>query len=450
MPAAIRIADDHMTAWLDIPANEKENVEQLRALISAANIRHGLQREALFAATRPAAEDRSLVIALGTAPVDGKPGESEVLVDVREGPPKDPSGVSDFHQLHLFCDVTRGQALVRALPADPGIAGQSVLGEPVWGKPGTLAELKTFQGDGTALETDRLVAAFDGVCRRSRRGENMVLTVTPKLEIAADVDNSIGDIDTAFDVEIKGDIKLGFSVKTGGSLTVKGIIEDARVSAKGNLVASGIVAGQNRVKSRSDITIKHANGREIKCRNLHVAGGLIECTVLAIGHVHAHDIIGGRVVAAGSVTADVIGDQWAAPTLVQVGVNPYEKSLFDTAGREREHALRSLDDIEQHLQVLSSHLAGKRGNQAETMEEVKRLVVQREAFRRLLTTCDQVITHQNQNLDAAKVLVNAARINVGKMVYNGVTLLFGESARMQVTDPFGKTSLYAKDGVVAL
>ena len=58
-------------------------------------------------------------------------------------------------------------------------------------------------------------------------------------------------------------------MKSSCDIQVDGSIEDARVSAQGNLqVKGGILPGQNRVKAHGDVHARFIEQREIKSRSV--------------------------------------------------------------------------------------------------------------------------------------------------------------------------------------
>lgn len=67
----VLIDDDMMTARLRLPAGPGVPLEALRGEVLGRGICHGLQREALAEATRPASQERELVVARGTRPHNG-------------------------------------------------------------------------------------------------------------------------------------------------------------------------------------------------------------------------------------------------------------------------------------------------------------------------------------------------------------------------------------------
>jgi uncharacterized protein (DUF342 family) len=455
MSASVLVSGDEMEAILDLPAGEKVDVEELRILLAGVKVQHGLQREVLFQATRPETEDRQLVVARGSPAVLGESGRVELLIDLHELPPADATGKRDVHHQKRICDVIANQPLARLLPPTLGHPGHTVLGNELAASPGLPGEYGPLKGDGVGTDAAGcLVANYTGVCRLSIRAGQRVLTVAPGLYIDGDVDRTIGNIVTTHDIEIRGDIKAGFSVKTSGNLTIHGVIEDSRVSAQGHIVSGGILKGVSRVKAQGDITARHIEGREVKCRNLVVSNSIVGGKIMALGHVTARDIIGGSIVCSGTIICDHLGDPWATPTSLHVGVNPYEETLFAVASKERARAMFQIHDLEDRCRIEAIHLRGAltggKGKAAAAAIEarLRGYLEEREKVRALVERCDKVIAEHAEYITKSAALVAMAKVEAKRELNPGVTVAFGPYPVFSVNEALKSTVLYCKDGRV--
>jgi uncharacterized protein (DUF342 family) len=455
MPAAIRISDDRMTAWLDLAPGEACPVARLRELIAAAPLRFGLQRETLQEAGRSEPMVRALVVARGEPPQRGNDGTVELLVDVHDRPVSDGTGVVDIHHQHRFADVEAGQPLARALPPTLGRLGRGVDGLEVPAEPGQPADLGAWAGDGVTREGEHLlIAAIPGVCRSSPRPGGCILAVSPTLALRGDVDRTTGDIESRFPIEVGGDIKAGFTVKSGASISVRGVVEDTRVSAMATIQVGGILKGANRVKTRGDLLSRHIEEREVKCRSLAVVNSLIGATVHALGHVAAREIVGGRILCAGSVSCERLGDELGTPTEVHVGINPYEQALYATVCAERDAALFKLQECEERCRNLSAKVNQgavlRRSDLPHLIAGLKVEVAERERLLAEVARCDQTTAHHRERIEQTRALVEHARVSVTKALMPGVMVRFGDVASFFVREPMPGTVLTCRDGVVAV
>lgn len=347
--AGIIIALDRMRALLRLPAGVALAVDRLRSLVAEAGLKHGLDPTALRAALLPAPQPRELIIARGTPPVICTDGACDLLV--AERPPLVPNaqGFLDFHGWSSVVEVHAGQVLARCTTAKTGRAGCDVLGAVQPLVPGRDADPAELAGDGVEVVTGadggpELHASRSGILARQGDGRLTVLSV---LLIDGDVDLGTGSLDTVLPIVIHGDIKHGFSVKSGSDIVVGGLVEDARVSAQGNLeVRGGILPGAQRVKAHGSLTAGSIRGREMKCGELAVRESLRDCLVQCTAGITAKEIAGGALTAADSIRCEVLGAPLADLTRVHAGLDPLTRARLAEAdallrGLERHRALAS-------------------------------------------------------------------------------------------------------------
>jgi hypothetical protein len=247
--AVITVDAPRLTATLTLASGEFVTAATLQNAMSKAQLAFGIDQEQVGMASCPEAQNRTLVLARGIAPVAGRDAAMELLIDESMHITVDDFDRVDFHELHKTCEVEAGTPLARIQPAVAGIPGTSVRGQPITTKNGHPLDANAFIGEGVrvhAQDGNLIESAAAGAFRRHARGGKF--QVQAIMTIDGDVDLKNGNVDTRLPVIVKGDIKAGFTLKTGADVTVMGVIEDARVSALGNVtVRGGILPGRNRV-----------------------------------------------------------------------------------------------------------------------------------------------------------------------------------------------------------
>ncbi len=434
----VQVDVHELHAWLDLAPGEYVRGAVLAAALGAAGVRVGLDVAAIAAAEVTVAEARKLPLARGTPPVDGCDARLEVLVDERPHLRIDEHDHADFHELDLFHDVVPGQALGRVHPATPGTPGLGVRGRTLPAKAGKAIEVGALLGEGTrpgAGDPAVIEAAVPGVFQHDRQGRLLVL---PLLTITGDVNLKTGNIDTALPVLVTGDVKGGFAVKSAASITVLGAIEDARVTAQGDLsVRGGILAGRQRVKAHGAISARYAEGRELKAGAVAVSGSLRHCTVLATATVQAREIVGGEVIAAASVTCEVLGSGDGQRTRVQVGIDPFAESLHRAAVTERERLIEEAVHRRQRCKVLGRHLEdehrhGGDPHEQELAHEVRAELTALTATCARIASCEALIAAHDRILARAREAALVAAVHVRGVVHPFVDLAIGEHARVHL------------------
>ena len=434
--ASVSISNEGREAALVLAAGEHLSVEALRQLLSSANIHAGLDRNALSAATVAHAVDRVLVIARALPPKAGIDGRVEPLLHLGE-----------HGRRRVFADVALGQVLANLVDPHPGAPGQDVHGQPIHPAPGAAIDAEPWCGDGVVALGGTLRAAQAGICRLAGSGHGR-FSVLPTLELD-EVDIGVGAIDTGFPVHVRGDIRAGCPVKTRATLTVHGAIEDARVSAQGDIDAGGILAGHERVKTHRDLKCRHIDAREVKCRRLEVANDIHEANIQACGHVVARSVMGGRLLIAGSLTCRELGDAWGVPTTIMVGVNPYEQALHEAAVREHARAEAALLALDERLRLLSAHLRDG-GDRHALVQELTQVMHEREARQQVLAHCDDVLAHHASRVAGSVALMQQAVISVDGTLHPGVHIRFGDVAGLEIKEPVRRVVLRLIDGTVSM
>ena len=180
--------------------------------------------------------------------------------------------------------------------------------------------------------------------------------VKPVLDIDGDVDFSTGNIKFLGDVNIKGDVLTGFTVRAMGSIWVGGVIEaGSTVEAGGDLtVVKGILGdGTTTVRAQRCIFSKYIENATIYVRENLQTDAIINGSVYCDGEVLVRSgrgtIMGGRVWAAQKVSATAVGSKSECRTGITLGGLP-------CTNFERELVRRELKELEMELEKLECQL----------------------------------------------------------------------------------------------
>lgn len=440
---SIAIAKDGMTAVLHLPAGPGLSMDAVRALLAEAGVVAGLQPTALLAAGRSGALDRSLVVARGEPPEPGLDGWVEPLI--REPDSVYGEGVVDLRESHHFREIHAGDGVLRAVPPHPGRPGRTVRGEELPPPEVRAADLTACCGPGVVIDPDdpaRAVAERSGIYQRFSLVGRLSLQVLDQVEVPSDLDLTIGNIDTHFPVLIRGDIRVGFTVKTAADLEVEGSVEDSRVTAQGDLtVKGGILVGKQRVKAHRDLHARHCQERPIRARNVLIDMGAVGAVITARGTVQAREILGGEVTAAAGVICDALGSPEGIPTRITVGVDPFEANLHAWAmaalpdleealvhERERGHCL--VHRIQTLLSAGEDHAADDAA--------LRRSAARVHGLVQDIAKARDILAHHEERLRLARALEGSATVEVRRQCYPGVTIVIGGHS-LTVTETIGRS-----------
>ena len=271
----------------------------------------------------------AVVVAKGTPPVPGENARVKMHVKpVIPGPQRtDPDKDQvDYRELGSIVNVAKDRLLLEKIAPNLGKAGQDVFGVGIPAKPGKDSKLK--YGKGVTLSPDemKIFAALDGKFVMSEGKPS----VFGEHSITGNVDMKEGNIVFGgAKLVISGEVLPGFSVKCRGDIWIGQGVNNSAVMAGGALtVIGGVVGEEAKLRAKGDITVDFVeNGPK-----LETAGYLRVNDVLLQAHASVGKdvvatqgngtIIGGRIVAAGSVHVKELGCEAEVVTEVCVGLVP--------------------------------------------------------------------------------------------------------------------------------
>ena len=248
----------------------------------------------------------------------------------------------DYTALNLIHNVKEGQEICRLIRPTEGEPGRTVLDQEIPAKSGKSATLPKGRNTEISEDGNALVALADGHVEFTGRG----FQVKPVLDIPGNVDFSTGNIKFLGDVNIKGDVLTGFTVRAMGSIWVGGVIEaGSTVEAGGDLtVVKGILGdGTTTVRAQRCVFSKYIENATIYVRENLQTDAIINGGIYCDGEVLVRSgrgvIMGGRVWAAKKVSATTVGSKSERRTSIVLGGLP-------CTSFEREQVRRELKELE--------------------------------------------------------------------------------------------------------
>lgn len=267
----LNISRDKTEAYLTITQDDKDDelsVDQVNEALRESGITVGIDHDTINLMIEHKQVDQKRLIAKGREAVPGKDGEIKYLLDFKSEltPTERENGSVDFFDLGLINNVLEGQHLARIIPPADGTPGENIYGEVIPAKRGKPVKLRN--GNNTEFDKDDeaiLKAITPGNAKL--RGKDMieVETVYP---VEKDVSYRTGNIDFTGDVYIKGDVLSGFKVTATGDIVINGTVEDAEITAGGEIKIRGgfIGTGRGTATAGGDVTLGFI-------RNQHVVAG---------------------------------------------------------------------------------------------------------------------------------------------------------------------------------
>ena len=279
----ITIAEDHMKAYADISytpeyvyklkdRNTKKDlklnavkepgkfppkytVTEIMNEMGKSGIKYGIIKENILQASSCEGCD-NLIIAKGTKAVDDKPAEVKILFDLGDKIHLDNDSMDkiDYKNVYSISSIEAGQVLAEIIPEEQGKDGKTIKGDVIKRK--TFKNKPIKAGEGCMIEGNNVIATRSG--RPSSK--NGVLSVNNVFNIK-DVDMKCGNINFVGDVEINGSVNEGMTVKAGNSIIIKKDVDNAYVTAEGeinisgNIMHSKIYTGQVNIEKKEYLDI---------------------------------------------------------------------------------------------------------------------------------------------------------------------------------------------------
>jgi uncharacterized protein (DUF342 family) len=306
----------------------------------------GIEEELIEALQKSPQYEKAYVIARGILAMDGQSAELEYQFDFNKAmrPKENPDGTVDYKDLGFVNNARENDVLCVKTPATGGAEGKTVRGDTLLPRPGKDVSMPV--GKNTKLSEDglRLLAACDGQVDLI----NQRLSVLDVLTIHSDISNATGNISSVGSLVINGNVLSGFIVQAEGNITVNGSVEDATVTAGGNIVIKegingGGMGGNRLVQAGGFIKAKYIQEGNVK------AGGDVETTFIQHSLIQSNKdvnvisargrLTGGRVVARNTINSINAGGRASAiPTVLEVGNDPATVERF----RQLEHRIETL------------------------------------------------------------------------------------------------------------
>jgi len=326
----VDISENELECYITVIAQEGEKeptMEEARQVLKNAGILFGIKERELAEIFEKKAFKMKILIAAGIPLIDGKDAEIKYhFTTSGSGVPRElEDGSVDFKDIGIIQNVREGEVLAEVIPPVQGKDGMTITGEKLIPKVGKDCMLP--KGKNTEISPDdpnKLIASIGG--NVSLRGKHLV-EVNPLFTIKGDIDFSTGNVKYIGVLHIKGDVKSGFSVEAEEDITIDGVVEDATVESKKNVVIkTGFIGrGEGKIKAGGNVALKYAENQTIIADgNVIASESLRHCTVESGEKVISKGkngvILGGRITAVQGVEAKILGSSQNTKTEIEVGL----------------------------------------------------------------------------------------------------------------------------------
>jgi len=338
-------------------------------------VKYGIDQNAIADFLRDRQYCTDYILAVGTQPVHGRDAKIEYFFNTNKNlqPKRNEDGSVDYKELNTISHIHKGDLLARLIKEDPGKSGRNVFGEEI--KPRTVRTERLDFGNNITINEDR-TEIYSDVTGHANFVNGKVF-VSNIYQVPADVDNSEGNIEYDGSVEIKGNVKSGFSVRATGDIIIHGVVENAYVESAGQIIVKQGIHGMHKgmLKAGTNVMAKYIENANVIAGGFVEAEAILNSDVSATGEVRVHGrkglINGGTVRAGRSIETEYAGTEMGTFTTLEVGVDPAKKERYLELSKEVSKAGKDLDDMKVIIDNYAAML--KRG---EVLPKDKLLYVQ--------------------------------------------------------------------------
>ena len=426
----------------------KISLEEVNQAIKDKGIIQGIKEADLLEIYGEHKYNYKYIIAQGKQPTEGVDGRIEFNFDVKglkQFKPKiNDDGTVDLKDLSAVKNVRKGEILATRIPAIQGEDGYNVLGQAVRAK--KVKEARIPKGRNTVVLADNvtLVADIDGKLEYDDHN----IYINSVFTINGDVDSSIGNVDFVGSVVVQGSIHSGFTVKAGGSVEVKGPVDDAVIIAGEDIFLSYGIQGTEKSKlvAKGNIIAKFIQNANVEAGGNVITEAVLHSTVTAGDSIRAEigkgTIVGGNVAATNMIVASSIGSPMGTVTAVQIGVPPSIYNEYRELTAEIKEKKDNLNKVDQSISFLMSKSNGGQ------LDVQKRIMLQK------LQSTRQPILDEYETLKARQdklgEMLNSTQegmIKCNGTIYPGVKVTLGNLIRY-IDDEQMNCVVRKKDGEI--
>ena len=393
--------------------------------LSDLGVKHGVSYIAIDKWLQNRQYCTDVLLAKGTPPIDGKDGylDYKFALEKSARPALKEDGSVDFHQLDLLNNVSPGDILAVKAPEREGKYGTDVTGAiipPAKAVPLTLKYGKNF-GKNVDLSEDGnvLTAASPGHVDL----EQGRVTVHNIYMVRGDVGATTGDIDFDGSVRISGDVHAGFAVKATGNIFVDGVVENAYLTAGGQVaVGLGILGGvKGKIIAGGDVSAKFIQEGQVASEGKVLSGSILHSKVSAKDNIIVTTgkglIIGGELKTSKNIAAMIAGSSRArVDTLLEIRADDAVLEQYNVVRKKLIEMRSKLKELRQVGNAIQQRISS-----GETLPPEKAKLV--DVLLKQISLLESAIRSQAQEYSQLKEEIeksDSGRIVIKSSVHDGV------------------------------
>lgn len=423
----VSITNDYYKAYISIEMHRVGCVvtsADIMNALKAKNITYGIDFDAVESIVQNPSLCNNVLIAMGIPHANGKDAELTFYVDKETHiqPKMLSGGRVDFKDLDTFKIAEAGDLLVtRTLPT-PGSDGTTVTGRDIKAKPGKPVNFKF--GKNIRQSDDGLQLFADKSGNIIFDGER--ISIIEILELRKDVGPETGNIRFMGKVIIYGNILTGYEVVSDADIEINGIVECARVEAKGNVLINGGVQGNDiaELDVGGDLKTNFLNNAHVRVGGNIESDAVLHCHITCDGSIVAEGkrgmVVGGELNVRKEIRAKVVGSEMGTLTKIRLGVDAKIMDDFKSLAEQIKETQDSITKLTQAQRMIRKQL------ETGTSPELTAMLEKTNAT---LMQSNEALRQKQDALKELNILIDQLRDSrvVAQMIYPGVKIRIGNS-----------------------
>lgn len=401
----IAFSKDHMQLHLypliGVTDGGLTNLEEILDACARENVKLEIDEAAINAQIRSEYPVET-IIAKGKRPRDGRDGSISFTVDVSAKPqfiaePKNGEKI-DYRSAMQVTLVAPGDVLAEITPPTPGEQGFDVHGRVLEPAPGAPARIHL--GEGVEEVDGKAVATVAGT--PSYYDDELLIKRNYVLQ--GDVDLSTGNIAFPGTVIIHGNVTDGFEVSSDENVVVNGIVDGAKIRAKGYVKCAGGIQGKGKAEviAGTFVSAMYVESASIVAEtDVMVTKDVLHSRISCLGTLKlGGSLIGGETIAFKGVECSYLGSEMGVRTPVNIRKHYRQEKAKEQVEAVLQEANAILERVKQwaNLTVLDGSGAEKL---LQDQKNIQGLIQKRQLFDNRVAQFDK----QVQDMKTASVKI---------------------------------------------
>lgn len=439
-----------ISTYPDLITGELPSSEMINQEISRQGITHGIIDVALIKIKNIKEPFINELFAETKDAVNGN--DAEIVYKFHNPGPAKPKllkdGSTDYYNTNVIENVKKGQVIIEKTPPTVGIAGITIKGKAIHAMNGKNKKLPPGKNIEHSSDGLKAVAIIDGMLSTSRNR----VSILPVFEVAGDVDFSTGNIEFLGNVVVKGNLKNGFSIKSGGDVHIHGIVEGGSIEAEGNIYITTGIRGlkRSRIIAKGSISTKFIENAYVRSSlDVFADEAIMHSDIIAGNSIVLSKnkglIVGGTIRAALFIKCKNIGSSLATKTEFEIGVDPALKDEFMIISKEYNEVKDNIKKSRQGIKILEE-LKERQGELPPLREKMLM-----DLLVNLKNSVDKEQDLRQEVIDFSEKLnqLKGAFIEVEEVLNPGTEVTIGEYSKKFVNENY-KVKIYLTSGDIVV